>query len=69
MEVGQGPNWGCSAKGGGGNKIILVLHFTKFDDMVNYTPDLDPQLSDLRRYDSRSRSHGVLSAHVTVREK
>jgi hypothetical protein len=25
MEVGQGPNWGCSAKG---KKNLLLLHFT-----------------------------------------
>jgi hypothetical protein len=24
MEVGQGPNWGCSAKGGGGWNCFII---------------------------------------------
>jgi hypothetical protein len=31
MEVGQGPNWGCSAKGGKKLLYIIILNFVSLD--------------------------------------
>jgi hypothetical protein len=49
-------------------KTCFHLHFTKFYNIVNYTPDLSPQYFTLRLHASPVRSHVILVVEVTALE-